>query len=210
MPTKPANIRSRSARSSLLATGPDATASTRRPAAASSSFSASRRAPVVRANRRVAVGGQDARASIEHAARRAFHVAPRGSGRADGRTPSASVRSRTESARRRVDPRPAWAARCREPARRAASRHRPGRQAPCVSPCGLRSTGEDGRREDPIELCVRLSDRAARSSRRSNVASHARTHTTVMSPEVSVRVLSVQTIVVDPSDSTAGRRRTSA
>ncbi len=34
--------------------------------------------------------------------------------------------------------------------------------------------------------------------------------TTAISPEVSVRVLSVQTIVVDPRDSTAGSRRTSA
>ena len=38
----------------------------------------------------------------------------------------------------------------------------------------------------------------------------AQTRTTVMSPEVSVRVLSVQMTVVDPSDSTAGSRRTSA
>ena len=39
-------------------------------------------------------------------------------------------------------------------------------------------------------------------------AVHVRT--TAMSPDVRVRVLSVQMTVVDPSDSTAGRRRTSA
>jgi hypothetical protein len=38
----------------------------------------------------------------------------------------------------------------------------------------------------------------------------AQVRTTAMSPEVNVRVLSVQTTVVDPSDSTAGSLRTSA
>ena len=38
----------------------------------------------------------------------------------------------------------------------------------------------------------------------------AHTVTTAMSPEVSVRVLSLHTMVVEPSDSTAGSRRTRA
>ena len=72
---------------------------------------------------------------------------------------------------------------------------------------GLRPAGE---RPDLERDARRRRMLRHRSSRRATSLPAVQSRTSVICPDVSVRVLSVQTTVADPSASTAGSRRTSA
>ena len=203
-PTKPRNVRPSRLESSVSAACPEATASTRRPSAASRAFSSSRWA----------------RASSSG-------TSPPSCQTRRHRSSTCRGAPLTETRRRS----PSWwnaaiSLRALEKGTSATGGVRPegapGRARAAASRMA-RSTGSPAASSPVIGGCSRLAAPAVSSSRatasgtgpRDSVSSAysapaAQTRTTDITPEVSVRVLSVQTTVVDPSASTAASRRTSA
>ena len=213
---KPANVRPPSDSSVAALTSPRATASTRRPAAASRSFTATSALRPRGVDGDLAVRSRQSRAQLEDAAGRALCRAPQPAARAVERCHQLALARERDHAQRR------WPARFRAVCRHVApppARHvdRIHQGAGDVSGSILGLRIRDGRRLLRLASAAVaeqrrrvFSRRAAPSDRMSTSRPFVQTRTTVISPDVKVLVLSVQTTVVEPSVSTAGSRRTSA
>ena len=193
MPTKPTNVRSRSALSVALATWPGR----QREDAQTRALRARRSAPSSRRAcrpRRVAASPSAVRTRVQRSStrpRRALHVRHRGLGRRDGTTPSASARSRTgtqpDGGRSASERAPDRCRRLPGAQHRRIRRDRAAHRASPRAACGRLARTAAAMRcaidGCPVG-CARCGERRLADRRSPSHATHSAT--TVISPEVSV------------------------
>ena len=206
-PRNPTNARPRSASSDAAFTSPAHTASTRRPCAASLSFTATRPARCSPSS------------ALISRMRRGAPLANAVSWPSMSWKDAMNFRSLENGTTPAIDDASGRCARSRPMRSRAFST---ASSTGSTSGPAILGVSEAPAPSGTVDACWRLARAAVRSTR-SNSASvtigpasrsisrpAVHTRTTVISPDVSVFVLSVQTTVVEPSVSTAGSRRTSA